>query len=58
MSQAGIGSAYKVVSEFSLDILHKFGIKKRVESDRVLSSRITKANSKGSHPAARCVETE
>ena len=31
LSQAGIGSAYNVVSEFSLDILHKFGIKKRVK---------------------------
>ena len=30
LSQAGIGSAYNVVSEFSLDILHKFGIKKHV----------------------------
>jgi hypothetical protein len=31
LSQAGIGSAYNVVSEFSLDILHKFGIQKRVK---------------------------
>jgi hypothetical protein len=31
LSQAGIGSAYNVVSEFSLDILHKFGIKKHVK---------------------------
>jgi len=31
LSQAGIGSAYNVVSEFSLDILHKFGIKRRVK---------------------------
>jgi hypothetical protein len=30
LSQAGIGSAYDVVSEFSLDILHKFGIKKHL----------------------------
>ena len=30
LSQACIGSAYNVVSEFSLDILHKFGIKKHV----------------------------
>ena len=28
LSQAGIGSAYNVVSEFSLDILHKLGIRK------------------------------
>jgi hypothetical protein len=32
LSQAGIGSAYNVVSEFSLDILHKFGIQKRVKA--------------------------
>ena len=31
LSQAGIGSAYNVVSEFSLDILHKFGIQKGVK---------------------------
>jgi len=31
LSQAGIGSAYNIVSEFSLDILHKFGIKKHVK---------------------------
>jgi hypothetical protein len=30
LSQAGIGSAYNIVSEFSLDILHKFGVKKHV----------------------------
>jgi hypothetical protein len=32
LSQAGIGSGYNVVSEFSLDILHKFGIQKRVKT--------------------------
>jgi hypothetical protein len=31
LSQAGIGSGYNFVSEFSLDILHKFGIKKQVQ---------------------------
>jgi hypothetical protein len=31
LSQAGIGCAYNVVSEFSLDILHRFGIKKHVK---------------------------
>jgi hypothetical protein len=31
LSQAAIGSAYNVVSEFSLDILHKLGIKNRVK---------------------------
>ena len=31
LSQAGIGSAYNVVSEFSVDVLHKFGIKKGVK---------------------------
>lgn len=30
LSQAGIGSGYNVVSEFSLDILHAFGLKKDV----------------------------
>jgi hypothetical protein len=34
LSQAGIGSAYNVVSEFSLDILHKFGIKRHVNAGR------------------------
>jgi hypothetical protein len=31
LSQLGIGSAYNVVSEFSVDVLHKFGIKKGVK---------------------------
>jgi hypothetical protein len=31
LSQAGIGSGYNFVSEFALDILHKFGIKKDVK---------------------------
>jgi hypothetical protein len=31
LSQAGIGSAYNVVSEFSLDILHAFGIHPRAK---------------------------
>ena len=30
LSQAGIGSGYNFVSEFSLDILHAFGLKKEV----------------------------
>jgi hypothetical protein len=30
LSQAGIGSGYNFVSEFSLDILHAFGLKKNV----------------------------
>lgn len=30
LSQAGIGSGYNFVSEFSLDILHEFGLKKEV----------------------------
>ena len=34
LSQAGIGSAYNVVSEFSLDILHEFGIKKHRDAKR------------------------
>jgi hypothetical protein len=28
LSRAGIGSGYNFVSEFALDILHKFGSKK------------------------------
>jgi hypothetical protein len=31
LSQAGVGSGYNFVSEFALDILHKFGIKKAVQ---------------------------
>ena len=31
LSQAGIGSGYNVVSEFSLDILHAFGLKRNVK---------------------------
>ncbi|HSY66915.1 MAG TPA: hypothetical protein VK829_20160, partial [Terriglobales bacterium] len=31
-SQAGIGSGYNFVSEFSLDILHAFGLKKGVRA--------------------------
>jgi len=31
LSQAGIGSGYNFVSEFSLDILHDFGLKKGVQ---------------------------
>jgi hypothetical protein len=31
LSQAGIGSGYNFVSEFSLDILHAFGLKKEVK---------------------------
>jgi hypothetical protein len=31
LSQAGIGSGYNVVSEFALDILHTFGIKKNIK---------------------------
>lgn len=31
LSQAGIGSGYNFVSEFALDILHQFGIKKDVK---------------------------
>jgi hypothetical protein len=30
LSQAGIGSGYDFVSEFALDILHAFGLKKGV----------------------------
>jgi hypothetical protein len=30
LSQAGIGSGYNFVSEFSLDILHVFGLKKEI----------------------------
>jgi len=30
LSQAGIGSGYNFVSEFAIDILHKFGIKKEL----------------------------
>jgi hypothetical protein len=30
LSQAGIGSGYNFVSEFALDILHVFGLKKNV----------------------------
>jgi hypothetical protein len=30
LSQAGIGSGYDFVSEFALDILHGFGLKKEV----------------------------
>jgi len=30
LSQAGIGSGYNFVSEFALDILHTFGLKKGV----------------------------
>lgn len=31
LSQAGIGSGYNFISEFSLDILHAFGLKKNVK---------------------------
>jgi hypothetical protein len=31
LSQAGIGSGYDFVSEFALDILHAFGLKKGVQ---------------------------
>jgi hypothetical protein len=31
LSQAGIGSGYNFVSEFALDILHGFGLKKDVK---------------------------
>ena len=31
LSQAAIGSGYNFVSEFALDFLHRFGIKKKVE---------------------------
>ncbi len=30
LAQAGIGSGYNFVSEFALDILHVFGLKKAV----------------------------
>ncbi len=33
LSQAGIGSGYNFVSEFALDILHKFGLEKRVRRE-------------------------
>jgi hypothetical protein len=32
LSQAGIGCAYNIVSEFSLDILQEFGIKMHVKA--------------------------
>jgi hypothetical protein len=31
LSQAGIGSGYNFVSEFSLDILHAFGLKRKLK---------------------------
>jgi hypothetical protein len=31
VSQAGIGSGYNFVSEFSLDILHAFGLKRKLK---------------------------
>lgn len=34
LSQAGIGSGYNFVSEFSLDILHAFGLKKNVDRSK------------------------
>jgi hypothetical protein len=34
LSQAGIGSGYNVVSEFSIDILHMFGLKKQLRRSR------------------------
>jgi hypothetical protein len=34
LSQAGIGSAYNLVSEFSLDILHAFGIHHRAKPEQ------------------------
>jgi hypothetical protein len=30
LTQAGVGSGYNFVSEFAIDILHKFGLKKEL----------------------------
>jgi hypothetical protein len=35
LSQAGVGSGYNFVSEFAIDILHKFGIKKQLRRNDV-----------------------
>jgi hypothetical protein len=35
LSQAGIGSGYNFMSEFALDILHKFGMKKDVQQSAI-----------------------